>query len=84
MPDQLLRLKRAFEANGLSFAQWADEHGFRKANVYSVLSGRTKGRRGEAHKIALALGLKQRSDEDTATLADIGAVPLSSPGEPPT
>ncbi|WP_449284075.1 hypothetical protein [Luteimonas qiangzhengi] len=75
MPDQHLKLKRAFEANGLSIAHWADKNGFRKANVYSVLSGRTKGRRGEAHRIALALGLKQRSDEDKATLIEIGAAP---------
>jgi hypothetical protein len=27
--------------------------------VYALLSGRTKGRRGDAHRAALALGLKR-------------------------
>lgn len=48
----------AFEAQGLSVTEWAAAHGFRREDVYAVLGGRTRGRRGEAHRIAVALGIK--------------------------
>ena len=51
-------LKDWFESNGLSIAEWAASNGFSKTAVYAALSGRTRGRRGEAHAVALALGLK--------------------------
>lgn len=57
-PRALNELRSAFEHAGISVSEWADSQGFRRENVYAVLSGRTKGRRGEAHRIALALGLK--------------------------
>jgi len=57
-PPALNELRHAFENAGISVSEWADSHGFRRENVYAVLSGRTRGRRGEAHRIALALGLK--------------------------
>lgn len=51
-------VRQAFVEAGLSVTDWADTHGFRRESVYAVLSGRSKGRRGQAHKIAVALGLK--------------------------
>lgn len=57
-PRALNELRRAFEHAGISVSEWADSQGFRRENVSAVLSGRTRGRRGEAHRIALALGLK--------------------------
>jgi gp16 family phage-associated protein len=51
-------LRQAFEDAGVCVSDWADSHGFARASVYAVLHGRTKGRRGEAHRIAVALGLK--------------------------
>lgn len=53
--DEVLRL---FELQGVSVSDWARAHNFRRENVYSVLAGRTRGRRGEAHRISVALGLK--------------------------
>lgn len=53
--DEVLRL---FELQGVSVSDWAKAHNFRRENVYSVLAGRTRGRRGEAHRISVALGLK--------------------------
>jgi gp16 family phage-associated protein len=53
--DQVLHL---FELQGVSVSDWARAHNFRRENVYSVLAGRTRGRRGEAHRISVALGLK--------------------------
>ena len=58
--DQSRRQVKAwFESNGLSVTEWAEERGFRREQVYAVLNGRASGRRGEAHRIALALGLKK-------------------------
>ena len=37
---------------------WARNNHFPPAVVYSVLSGRTCGRRGTSHRVAVALGLK--------------------------
>jgi len=74
-------LKAWFEANGLSVTEWAEERGFQRAQVYAVLSGRAAGRRGEAHRIAVALGLKR-----TLKLVDEGGafrtVPASSHTKP--
>jgi len=52
-------VRNALESNGLSISEWAATNGFRRENVYAVLAGRSRGRRGEAHRIALALGLKE-------------------------
>lgn len=47
-----------FRARGESIIDWARERGFSPANVYAVLSGRVRGDRGAAHRIAVALELK--------------------------
>jgi len=57
----LPRIRQAFDEAGVSISEWAIEHGFRRESVYAVLSGRSKARRGEAHRIAVALGLKSVS-----------------------
>lgn len=51
--------KRQFEAHGLSIAVWAKEHGFAPRSVYAVLNGHAPAKRGQAHRIAVALGIKQ-------------------------
>ncbi len=51
-------IRSIFESNGISVAQWSREHGFQSALVYRVLKGDAKCRRGETHKIAIALGIK--------------------------
>jgi len=56
--SQLAHVKSGFFARGESVSEWALAHGFNPALVYGVLSGRTKGRRGQAHLIAVELGLK--------------------------
>ncbi len=38
---------------------FAREHGVDPATTYQVLAGRKKGRRGEAHKVAVLLGMKE-------------------------
>ncbi len=37
---------------------WAKAHGFNREEVYAVLNGRSKGRHGRAHRIAVLLGIK--------------------------
>lgn len=55
-PQQVVE---AFAERGLSFAEWARTKGFNVAVVYQVLKGRRKCMRGQAHEIAVALGLKE-------------------------
>lgn len=38
---------------------FARENGVDPATTYQVLAGRKKGRRGEAHKVAVLLGMKE-------------------------
>lgn len=52
------QVKAEFEANGKSISQWAEANGFRANAVYQVLNGFTKANRGQAHQIAVALGIK--------------------------
>ncbi len=47
-----------FDASGTPVSSWAQANGFAPSVVYALLAGRTKGRRGEAHRAAVALGLK--------------------------
>lgn len=54
--------KNYFEQRGLTISHWALEHGFDPRQVYAVLSGRTRGKRGKAHQIAVALGLKEHCE----------------------
>lgn len=54
----LTEIRRRLESNGVSVTDWAQEHGFRREDVYAVLNGRSRCRRGKGHLIAVALGLK--------------------------
>lgn len=51
-------VKRRFEQAGETICSWAEKHGFPKDAVYAILNGRIQGKRGQAHAIAVALGLK--------------------------
>lgn len=44
---------------GVSVAEWARERGYSPKTVYDVLQRRIKGVRGESHRVAVALGVKQ-------------------------
>jgi gp16 family phage-associated protein len=50
--------KAWFVSHGLTVRSWAKANGFAAEQVYSVLSGRARGRHGAAHAIAIALGIK--------------------------
>lgn len=57
-PDQV---KRHLRDQGKTLTQWAREHGFPRQEVYRVLNGQSKAYYGQAHQIAVALGLKPRA-----------------------
>jgi gp16 family phage-associated protein len=58
MADKAVDVKARFEAEGISIAEWARARGFDQRMVYRVLSGEVQGKRGAAHRIAVALGMK--------------------------
>lgn len=47
------------QRKGISISEWAVTNGFSVAIVFEVLSGKRKCIRGQSHKIAVALGLKE-------------------------
>ncbi|WP_447936920.1 DNA-binding protein [Thermomonas fusca] len=58
---KLLTIEEAraqLDARGESVAEFARRHKLNARSVYGVLYGDNKGRRGAAHKAAVALGLK--------------------------
>ncbi len=45
-------------SQGLNVTEWAKRHGLKRKNVYALLYGHSKGRRGQAHDAAVLLGMK--------------------------
>ena len=54
----LAAARRALQDAGISVAEWARANEFERATVVDVLLGRRAGHHGEAHRVAVALGLK--------------------------
>jgi gp16 family phage-associated protein len=48
-----------FERRGINVSKWARERGLSRQAVQSVLAGKTKGKRGDAHRAAVLLGIKE-------------------------
>lgn len=66
-PDEArAELKR----KGISISQWAVANGFSVNMVFEVLGGRKQGVRGQAHKIAVKLGLKEGEVVESDHIAD--------------
>lgn len=59
-----------FQRKGISIASWATANGFNTNMVFEVLGGRKKGLRGQAHKIAVKLGLKEGEVVEPRDLAN--------------
>lgn len=51
--------KAWLESQGKSVKEFAEENNLDPATTYQVLAGTKKGRRGEAHRAAVALGIKE-------------------------
>lgn len=54
-PEQV---RTEFERRGVNIAQWARERGLTRQSVVALLNGKSKGKRGDAHKAAVLLGIK--------------------------
>lgn len=52
------KVKAEFVEAGISQAEWARTHRVSLQAVKDVLRGKSTGTRGEAHRVAVALGLK--------------------------
>jgi gp16 family phage-associated protein len=52
------QVKQRFRMAGKPVAEWARDHNFRPSQVYRVLNGYDAGDRGDAHRIAVLLGMK--------------------------
>lgn len=63
--------RRLIEASGISIAEWARENKFSRALVYQVLEGKRRCLRGQSHRIAVALGLKEGQLSDVGTLSSL-------------
>jgi gp16 family phage-associated protein len=57
--DKRMLFKQKLMAQGKTITSWAKENGFEYPVVVQVLNGTNKGKRGEAHRVAVALGLKE-------------------------
>ncbi len=59
------KLKAKFRREGKTFKDFADQHGYPYGEVVRVVNGINKARRGRGHAIAVALGLKEETTEES-------------------
>lgn len=71
-------VRREFREAGISVAQWARTHGFDRMTVVDLLRGNRKGNYGEAHRAAVALGLKVGQLIDVAAFKPLPAAAPST------
>lgn len=62
------QVRQEFALRGISVAAWARQHNFAPQYIYDLLAGRTMGKRGEAHRAAVLLGLKEGIIEERAAV----------------
>ncbi|MEH6784086.1 MAG: DNA-binding protein [Alcanivorax jadensis] len=62
-PEQV---KQSFKQRGITVTQWAEDHGYRRNAVYRVLNGADKAHYGQAHEIAVALGMKPQPENSSS------------------
>jgi gp16 family phage-associated protein len=61
MPLTPEKLKAQFRSEGRTFKDFAEKNGFHYCEVVRVVNGINKARRGNGHRIAVALGLKEET-----------------------
>jgi gp16 family phage-associated protein len=54
---------KEFQLRGISAADWARRNGFSPTMVYQVLRSHNIPSRGQSHRIAVALGMKEGHEE---------------------
>ena len=60
------KVKELFVAAGLPVSEWAEQNGYTRQQVYCVINGQFKARRGTAHEIAVKLGMKVPAQQSAA------------------
>jgi len=55
------KVKASLVKQGKTLTQWAKENNINYRTAQAVLSGTNRGRHGEAHRAAVALGLKDEA-----------------------
>jgi len=68
VPKTPAEVRAEFDAQGVSIASFARSHNLKVSTVYQVLAGTKQGRRGEAHRAAVLLGLKKGFRAEAGTL----------------
>lgn len=63
------QVRKELRRRGITLSAWARANGHKPQDVSDVLSGRSQGHFGEAHCIAVKLGLKDGEIADPAALA---------------
>ena len=59
-PEQACKAARErLEREGISVKEWAEQHKINVSTAYAVLNGQKKCLRGEAHRAAVLLGIKE-------------------------
>lgn len=56
------QIKQQFRRRGETITEWAQRHGYKRNAVYRVLNGQEKGHYGQAHEIAVKLGMKSADE----------------------
>ncbi|MFK4049001.1 DNA-binding protein [Acinetobacter venetianus] len=59
MVKSIQQIKDEFHSKGITFSDWAKENNFSPELVYRVLKMNRLPLRGESHKIAVRLGIKE-------------------------
>lgn len=71
------QVKADLRRKGLSVSAWAAAHNLNSGLVYEILRGTRKCTRGDSHRAAVLLGLK---DGEIVDPRDIGQVTFNKPG----
>lgn len=64
MIKSIKQVRDDFIKSGISIAEWARDNNFSPDLVYRILKNNKVPRRGESHKIAVKLGIKEQKDMD--------------------
>ena len=62
MIKSIQEVKDDFSAAGISIAEWARDNQFSPDLVYRIFKNNKIPKRGESHKIAVKLGIKEQKD----------------------
>lgn len=67
--------RAALDREGISIAEFCRKHGLNRNLVSDLLNGRKKGKRGEAHRAAVLLGIKEGVVQQDHAIAAQGCCP---------